>query len=341
MSSFIPKGIGEVATGALGAMGVALSIGIGATIFPIMTQALAFSPNQAFVNAVSLSYMLARYYLGNVQPIQPAAVIAGIPLGSVEELSHGISDRQVKYRANGGIFLAHQHGGNESLRIVGKAWGPNRFLFLNMLDFLFLWGSSNIIDVFAQTLTSGFWGQQNVPTLADTPPLVNPKLLETKVDPWKEIELTSFDEGYRDNRMTFPVITRNRIYVSMYIETYTWRQDLDRDKRKVVTYTIFFRKYEPEQEYEFGNIIIPAKEEGEEEYYMKAYRKPEKADKPLATSYLKAGLEIFPTLFINAGQVFNPNNWVKFAGQMLRNYFGVDSFEKGRIPGIIEQRGFF
>jgi len=73
-------------------------------------------------NLTIISTVLARYYLTNKKRIKPAAVMAGIPLGTVNELSMALSDRIVKYRATGGIFLAHQDGGNESLRIICKAW---------------------------------------------------------------------------------------------------------------------------------------------------------------------------------------------------------------------------
>ena len=99
-------------------------------------------------NLTIVSTIIARYYLTNKKRIKPAAVLAGIPLGTVQELSMALSDRIVKYRATGGIFLAHQDGGNESLRIICKAWGLSRYIFLIMLDFLFLYGSDKILDLF-------------------------------------------------------------------------------------------------------------------------------------------------------------------------------------------------
>ena len=100
------------------------------------------------VNLTMIASTLNRYYLSNKKRIKPAAVLGGIPLGTVEELSMALSDRILKYRATGGVFLAHQDGGNESLRIVCKAWGLGRYLFLTMLDFLFMYGSAKILDLF-------------------------------------------------------------------------------------------------------------------------------------------------------------------------------------------------
>lgn len=312
-----------------------------ATLYPIMTQALYYSPNQAITNVVGLTYALTRYYFGNLNDIKPAAVVAGIPLGTVEELSHGISDRETRYRANGGVFLAHKEGGNESLRIIGKAWGDNRFLFLNMLDFLFLWGSANLIDYFKQTNVNGFWNQANALTnTIFNPPAVSLSVEEKNTDPWQEVEENSISTGFEETRLTFPVITKNRIYLSMYIETYSWSQSIDKDGRKQVTYTIFFRKYEPEPEYEFAVINIPAKDPEEADTFRNVYIKNTNSDKKISWAINKASLEILPTLALQNGGIFNISTFTNFAMQMGRNYFGIGTEEEGRIPGIIEQRFF-
>ena len=281
-----------------------------------------------------LTYMLARYYFKDLNAIKPAAVIAGIPLGTVTELSHGISDREVRYRANGGVFLAHQSGGNESLRIIGQAWGPNRFLFLNMLDFLFVYGSSKVIDVFAG-FDSAFPGQGNLLHVQGDPTTQIPK----GIDPWQEVKLENVSEGYKEQHLTFPIITRNRIYLSMYIETYTWRQRIDVEGRKMVEYTIFFRKYEPLEEFEFGIVEVPAKDPAEAPKRIRVYKERYKKENPSIYVNWRSGVEILMTLFINFGDVFNINNISNFGTQFQMNYFGIDS-QEGRIPGIIEQRFF-
>ena len=120
-------------------------------------------------NLTIVSTILARYYLGNKKRIKPAAVMAGIPLGTVNELSMALSDMILKYRATGGIFLAHQDGGNESLRIICKAWGLGRYIFLIMLDFLFLYGSAKILDLFQGLFP---FGESGLPAGAEMAPLI-------------------------------------------------------------------------------------------------------------------------------------------------------------------------
>lgn len=320
-------------------IGAAAGFAAASAIFPIMTKAMYYSPKTSITNTISLGYMLSRYYFGNLNDIKPAAVIGGIPLGTVEELSHGISDRETRYRAQGGIFLAHKEGGNESLRIVGKAWGENRFMFLSMLDFLFLWGSSTVVDYFKQTNVAGYWN--DTPVLEKFEDLLDVKgpLADRTSDPWYEVEEDSMNDGFGETRATFPIITKNRIYLSMYIETYTWSQAIDKNGRKCVTYTMFFRKYEPEPEYEFARIKFPPKKEGQPDLYRNVYRQTFRKDRKL-WGISKAAMEILPTLALQSGGIFNLSLLTNFAMQMGRNFFGIGTEEEGKIPGIIEQRFF-
>lgn len=304
-----------------------------ATTWPIMSGKLGYDHLNSIVNTTYLTYTLAKHFWGNLSDIKPSAVVASIPLPSVDELSHGISDREVRYRANGGVFLAHQSGGNESLRIVGRAWGDKRFLFLNMLDMLFLWGSATYVDVFTlQRQQSGTW---QTLFLDESTNYAN-RTFALSQDPWEEFNMDNLNEGYKEQHLTFPVITKNRVYISMYIETYSWRQRLDKEGRKMVEYTIFFRKYEPPPEYEFGALQVPRKDGG---YKLIEVYKQKQVNRPAVYSFWKAITEIMATLSINQ-ELFNIDNIQDFGQQAIMNYFGVNRKE-GRIPGIIEQRGYF
>jgi len=110
--------------------------GVSAFIAPIVLEyalvtnpAYKFTLRNMFNNITLLTYSLYKFYWGNPFNTKPAVVMGGIPFGTVEEVSHAMSDRTLKYRATGGIFLAHQEGGEQTLRIIGKAFGANRFLF--------------------------------------------------------------------------------------------------------------------------------------------------------------------------------------------------------------------
>jgi hypothetical protein len=316
-------------------LGTAIAGGIaGVATWPVMSGKLGYDPANSFLNTVMLTYTLTKHYWSGLdQPIKPSVVVAGVPLPTVEEVSHGISDREVRYRANGGVFLAHQSGGNESLRIVGRAWGQSRFWFLNLLDLLFLWGSTKTIDVFQ----NAFAGTVPFLTLNQTGNWMN-RAFETSVDAWSEFNDSNLNEGYQEQHLTFPVVTKNRVYLAMYIETYSWRQRLDKDGRKMVEYTIFFRKYEPPPEYEFAKIRVPKQRPAGTYKYIKVY-KEKTVNKPFIYAMWKAITEISATISINL-DLFNFSNIYDFGQQLMLNYFGINKKE-GRIPGIIEQRGFF
>ena len=168
-------------------------------------------------NLTIVSTTLARYYMFNKKRIKPAAVLAGIPLGTVEELSMALSDRIVKYRATGGIFLAHQDGGNESLRIICKAWGLSRYIFLIMLDFLFLYGSAKILDLFAglHEFTDAGLLPGQIGEMADIIPRdALGKKTEVR-NPWKRFDRMNKEEGREHYHNTFRIVTKNRVYTSM------------------------------------------------------------------------------------------------------------------------------
>ena len=200
-----------------------------------------------FSNIVSLSLYLAYYYYGNFAPTQPAAMIAGVPLGTVTEISHAISMEDLKYRSKGGVFLAHQEGGNQTVRFVGKAWGPNRFLFLIMLDLLFMYGQAKVVDMFQDAIIDPN------DAVAMTP----------ETTPWQVFDKYALDEGKDEFHLTFPVITRQRVYLNMYIETYEYTESIE-NGLNCITYTIFMRKYTPEPLKKFSATWVE-NEEGERE----------------------------------------------------------------------------
>lgn len=202
-----------------------------------------------FTNISSLMYNTVRYYFGNFYSVQPAAVIAGIPLGSLQEVSHAVSDRVLKYRATGGIFLAHQEGGDQTLRLVGKAWGINRYIFLTLLDFLFLYGSPQIVDLFTAGLQYTI-NKNGVPLFPTDKPLDWSPTMTPQVARWQRFDLYSVDEGREEKHLTFPVITKSRIYTNMYIETYEFTESIE-NGLDCLTYSIFFRKYRPAFPYKY------------------------------------------------------------------------------------------
>jgi len=231
-------------------------------------------------NLSLISYVLGRYYIGNKKRIKPAAVLAGVPLGTVEELSHALSDRLIKYRATGGVFLAHQDGGNESLRIICKAWGTDRYFFLILLDFLFRYGRGKILDLFKGLTANPLGG-------------INAQFQKTKLtemaqiaNPWMLFDAENADEGREEYHLTFPIVTKNRIFSSMYLETYDIVESVNTGMN-VLTITLFLRKYRTG--YPLEIIKITEKKKGKKEPDINYYYRPEKVKQsPIHVKFRKS-----------------------------------------------------
>ena len=190
-------------------------------------------------NITLLSSSLLNYYMINPKRIKPAAVIAGVPVGTALEVSHAMSNLDLKYRATGGVFLAHQEGGAESLRMTLEAFGENRYLFLSMMEFLFKWGSNQVIDMFAMkpdTTTIEVMGK------------------DYSNNPWEIFDNSNLDSGREEFHMTFPIITRHRIYTSMYIETMDVVEAVSKGMNKL-TITLFFRKFKTPEPYDYTYTV--------------------------------------------------------------------------------------
>jgi hypothetical protein len=201
-------------------------------------------------NISTIMWDIQKFYFSNAFPTRPAVILASIPLGTVTEVSHAMSQRDLKFRAVGGVFLADQEGGEESLRIVGRAWGKNRFVFLQMLDTLYSYGSSKSIDLYTEYLKSPL-GMSSVPHLSE-------EELLTTTDLWEEFNENSISEGTTDHRATFPVITRQKIYANMFIETYEYTESV-LNGIDTVEYVLFLRKYRTSPPIQFDSV---AKGEG-------------------------------------------------------------------------------
>jgi len=213
-------------------------------------------------NISTIMWNMGKYYFNASYPTTPAVILASIPLGTITEVSHAMSQRDLKFRAVGGVFLADQEGGEESLRIVGKAWGKNRFMFLQMLDILFLYGSSKAVDLFEDFLKNPY--SFGLPNISDT----DVSDLDKTISPWTDFNAGAHQEGIGIHRATFPVITRQKIYTNMFIETYEYTESVE-NGIDVVEYVIFLRKYIPPYPKNFAPIVKPSGSDFQVKWYYK------------------------------------------------------------------------
>jgi len=312
---------------------VGVIAGIGTTT--MIKNRKLFSTNQRsmvnlFTNITVTMYTMYRYYFGNYFPKVPTAVIAGIPLGTVDELSWAISDLDLKYRANRGIFLAHQDPGDQTLRIICKAYGDNRFWLLTVIELLKLWGSAKRVDQFKDILTGG----------ATVKPL---SIAGVSADPWTEFDAYALDQGIEEQHLTFPVITTKRIFSSMYIETYDFTEGIEYGMN-CLTFTIFFRKYSPKYHLKYA-LEIPADESRKKPilYYAEDDTSEDIEKLKGVDLFLEIGFSLamifYRTFMILAGNTNEKNIALSFGLGLNESYFGANKFEdtlKERTEGISE-----
>lgn len=271
-------------------------------------------------NISTIMWDIQKFYFNNNFPTRPAVILASIPLGTVTEVSHAMSQRDLKFRAVGGVFLADQEGGEESLRIVGKAWGKNRFVFLQMLDTLYEYGSAKTVDLYSEYLKSD---------LAQELPHLDASGLPMTTDPWDDFNHNSTDEGIAMYRATFPVITRQKIYANMFIETYEYTESVE-NGIDVVEYVLFLRKYVQTPPMQFARVLTGEGEDLGDRWYIKAdnedslYNVQRKLDIMLGFGLSTAMIMYRTMVYLSTGRFSFIENLVSRFGVTLNRTFEGD-----------------
>lgn len=172
--------------------------------------------NLAITMALGYGMHSMRDIMSDVHPsLKPEVFVGGIPLYSVQRIERAMSDRILKYRAIGDVFLAHQRGSLDTLRIDGRFTGPTRNLFLTtLLAFQFI-GKSKLSPLSNLTRLGG--------TASQPADAITGKTYQT--------------------HKTFPVVTQTDILLKMFLQTVNWHQDVDEGGNKVIHYHLLFRKH--------------------------------------------------------------------------------------------------
>ena len=80
-------------------------------------------------------------------PYLTDVMVGTVPFYSAQKLERGISDRILKYRAIGDVFLAHQRGATDTLRVDMTLFGPYRGWYLLYLLSLQQSGESKLKEL--------------------------------------------------------------------------------------------------------------------------------------------------------------------------------------------------
>jgi len=157
--------------------------------------------------------------------LKPEAIVGPIPLYSIQEIERAKSDRKLKVRALGDVFLAHQKGNRDVLKISGTLQGPFRFIYLWSLITL-------------QATSEG--KQQSLLKLGSPIP-------EGQINIGDKITTKQGMLNYETHK-TYPVITQFAILTDMFLQTIEWHRTIE-DGQDVIKYHLIFRKWIPPVEF--------------------------------------------------------------------------------------------
>lgn len=172
--------------------------------------------------------------------VAPDILLGFIPLFTVQRYETAFSQDIIKYRAIGGEFLAQQHGGNVAFKAVIYLHRVHGLVWLQMLELLYFLGNEwekfetqlaakanykFAADIFTKAGNGAIFGSNPGESLSfgssfSSNTLGTNKTIEAANELAKE-ELDPYDpESYFTAfRFTFPVVTKETIMYSMYIES--------------------------------------------------------------------------------------------------------------------------
>ena len=184
-------------------------------IHDTLDKAKMVSKNLLIFSAFANAGVMMTNIIGN--GFYPEIMIGFVPIDNVGRVEAAISDSKVKYRAIGDVFLAHQEGSLDSLRIDGMLTGPLKTMFLNGLLTLQYAGANDL---------------KKIPSSGIQP-----------LDPTSDVFKRGDVDPYIESHMTFPIITRSGIFLDMYIQTLEWHQEVMETGKDGISYHILLRKF--------------------------------------------------------------------------------------------------
>jgi len=203
------------------AVGVVPEITIENTIADIPPKERDYKGAKAL--AIALGSYISLLMLNTRFGAKPEIICGPVPLYSVQMTERAKSDRKLKNRAIGAVFLAHQKGNRDIFRVDGVLRGPLRYVYLWMLVELQKEGKGKTINL----------SQSNMPVFAEGVPAA----IE---------EMTTAAKGQLNYEIhqTFPIITQFQILTDMYLQTVEWHRGIE-DGQEMIRYHLLFRKYFP------------------------------------------------------------------------------------------------
>jgi len=192
------------------------------TIASIEKTGRSLAAMSALISVIGTGTSMMTFYDQAGFMGKPEAIVGAVPVYSVQHLERAKSDRKLKSRAIGDVFLAHQKGNKDVMRLDLTLDGEFKYLYLWYLIALQQQGTADIKNVNTtniQEITAGSMGVSEPEKKSD-------KILNYEV------------------HKTFPIITRNHILLNMYLQTIEWHQSVE-DGKNIIKVHLLFRKYFP------------------------------------------------------------------------------------------------
>ena len=171
-------------------------------------------------------------------------IVGCLPLGalgpgmppSIQSIEVAHSNKVVKFRAVGSIFLAYQQASTgDAIKITGKLTGEGRYLFLTAL-----W----LMSIISQRFTQPFdWSSPIVTAIGST--RSNIEMFRRSAGPltsMEKIDNVIVQAPAMERHMTFPVVLDHEIIPSCFVETFSFTETVE-GKKDTINYDLLLRSF--------------------------------------------------------------------------------------------------
>lgn len=173
-----------------------------------------------------------------------SCTVAGIPLGSlgvgsstsIQEIEITHSNKVIKFRAVGSVFLAHQQTGQRNaVKITGKLVGEQKPLYFFLLWLLTEISQGNVKEI-----------DENKIEHVDNTAAMRGKI--GSLGKLERIYDTIVEKPSRQGRRYFPVVTRVAVIPNCYVDTFSFEETVEGGK-DVIKYDLLLRTFTKSSKY--------------------------------------------------------------------------------------------
>ena len=180
--------------------------------------------------------------------LQPSVVINGMPIYNVDRVEVSSSHDIQKERAIGQIFYAHQRGANLVMTIHGYLWGPLRLFYLTLFELLHYYGKGEATTFAGDKNTETIGGAEAWQAAAESGApstkftrTVNSETQDVTTSIPANAKLDPLTPYFKHK--TFTVVTAEGYYTRMFMKTFSYNTDVDKNGISTIEYTLIIERY--------------------------------------------------------------------------------------------------